>query len=928
MHISFVAPTALWLLLILLPIWAVAMWTPRRLNRTRFWSSLVLRTAMIIALTLAVAGVQIVRSVDDLTTVFLIDSSDSVSPSARGQAEAFVQDAMKGMKPNDKAAVVVFGENALVERTPSDTPVLGRLSSVPVAARTDIQSALQLGMAMLPADTKKRMVLLSDGGENSGNAVEAARLAAARDIPISFVDLGSSNGGEAMIDSLSAPANVRQGQEVELVATVNSTVAQPAQLRIFNGDKVILDQQVQLAVGTNSYSLKVPTKDVQGFQRFRAEIQPQIDTRAQNNQTEALVHVNGVPRVLLVEGQPGEAQNFKDALTAANVTAEVTAPDAMPTELSGLSDYEAVVLVNVAARDLPVKAMANLPAYVKELGKGLIMIGGNHSFGVGGYGRTPVEDALPVYMDVRDRQERPDLALVFVIDKSGSMDACHCSGPNRQTSQFRRGGTPKIDIAKDAVAQATQVLQPNDTVGVVAFDGNSHWIVPAQRDLTVDKVTSALAPVAPEGGTNIKSGLLAAEDALKNTDARIKHVILLTDGWSGGGDNLDVANRMREEGMTLSVVAAGGGSADQLQTLATQGGGRYYPADNMEDVPQIFVQETITAVGNYMIEEPFTPKYAGASPVLDQLNQGLPTLYGYNGTTPKDTATVALTSADESPVLAQWQYGLGRAIAWTSDVEGKWAKDWVQWPEFPRFAAQMVNWVLPSSATANSISSAGMQANFHTEGAQTILDATVQDAGGKPRNNLAMQATILQPDGSSKQVPLTQIAPGEYRASIASPMQGTYIVQMVGSAGGQIVVQDTAGMVVPYSPEYRQGQSNPLLLETLAKETHGARLTQPADAFSHNLADVSRAQEIGLPLVLLALLLLPIDIGVRRLVLRRSDFGMTAAMLRGQRPLSPVSEGPAAQRARGKRTEADDETLERLLAAKHRARKRARGEEE
>jgi hypothetical protein len=254
----------------------------------------------------------------------------------------------------------------------------------------------------------------------------------------------------------------------------------------------------------------------------------------------------------------------------------------------------------------------------------------------------------------------------------------------------------------------------------------------------------------------------------------------------------------------------------------------------------------------------------------------------------------------------------------------------VQWPEFPGFAALMVNWVLPSSATANSISSAGMQANFHTEGAQTILEATVQNENGKPRNNLAMQATILQPDGSSKQVPLTQIAPGEYRASIASPTQGTYVVQMVGAEAGQTVVQDTAGMVVPYSPEYRQGQSNPLLLDTLAKETGGTRLAQPADAFSHNLAAVTRAQEIGLPLVLLALLLLPVDIGVRRLVLRRSDVGMTAAMLRGQ-PLSPADTPGtpmAAQRPRGKRTEADDETLERLLAAKHRARKRARGEEE
>src|SRR6266508_6770996 len=507
MRLSFVFPNTLWLLLLLVPLWALALAVPRRLSPARFWGSLLLRTVLIAVLVMALAGARLVRGVDDLTTVFLIDSSDSVSPSARGQAEAFVQEALKTMRQNDRAAVVVFGENALVERAPSDERTLGRLTSAPVAARTNIQDAIQLGPALLPADTEKRLVLLSDGGENSGHALEAARVATARGVPIDYVDLSAPSGGsEALIAGLDAPTNVRQGQQFELVATVESNVAQPARLRIFGDEKVLLEQNVQLQPGQNRFSLKVDAKG-QGFQRYRAQIEPQNDVRAQNNQADAIVRVGGAAKVLLVEGQPGEGRVLKDALAAANVTAETTAPEAMPADLTGLGDYEAVVLINVPARALPVKLVANLPAYLRELGKGLILIGGDRSYGVGGYSHTPIEEALPVYMDVRDRQERPDLALIFIIDKSGSMNACHCSGPNRQTARSFESGPRKVDIAKDAIVQATAVLRERDTVGVVAFDSTAHWVLPAGlRGPNNDTIRNAVAPIEPEGGTNVHAG--------------------------------------------------------------------------------------------------------------------------------------------------------------------------------------------------------------------------------------------------------------------------------------------------------------------------------------------------------------------------------------------------------------------------------------
>jgi hypothetical protein len=248
---------------------------------------------------------------------------------------------------------------------------------------------------------------------------------------------------------------------------------------------------------------------------------------------------------------------------------------------------------------------------------------------------------------------------------------------------------------------------------------------------------------------------------------------------------------------------------------------------------------------------------------LSGLDQGLPPLYGYNGTTPKQTGTIALAATDGSPVLAQWQYGLGRAVAWTSDVQSHWARDWVSWPEFPRFAAQLIGWVLPS------VGGSGLRAELATQGRQTEIAVTALDAAGQPRAGLDMRALLVYPDGAQREIPLAAEAPGVYRGSLASPPPGSYTIQIVGAQAGQVVAQDSAALVVPYSAEYRIGQGNPALLDQLARSTGGAALAQPADAFARVDQHVGAAQEIALPLLLLALILLPIDIAARRLLLIR-----------------------------------------------------------
>ena len=274
------------------------------------------------------------------------------------------------------------------------------------------------------------------------------------------------------------------------------------------------------------------------------------------------------------------------------------------------------------------------------------------------------------------------------------------------------------------------------------------------------------------------------------------------------------------------------------------------------------MQETITAAGNYLIEEPFTPAKAAPSSILDHLNAGLPQLYGYNGTTAKESATVVLTGMDDAPILAQWQFGLGRSVAWTSDLKGKWAHDWVRWADFPRFAAQVVGAVLPNQSDGL------LDTSFSSDGPQTEIHVQTNGAANGLASNTELQARIVSADGSAQEIGLSQIAPNQYHATITNALQGTYLVQVTGTQDGRSVARQTAGLVIPYSPEYRANQSNPALLASLAALTGGQQLSDPAAAFAPLEQAVTSAQEIDLPLLILTLLLLPIDIAIRR-VLRR-----------------------------------------------------------
>ncbi|HWQ12170.1 MAG TPA: VWA domain-containing protein [Roseiflexaceae bacterium] len=889
--LSFITPAALALLLLLPALWALTLLTPRRLARWRFWASLLVRSAILAALVLALAGAQLVRPVRELTTVFLVDASDSVAPAQRERALRYVDEALRAMPPNDRAAVVVFGENALVERAPSDVTTLGRINSAPVTTRTNIQDAVQLGLALLPAETQKRLVLISDGGENVGRAAEAARLAAVRGVPLDVVILPSELGPDVILSALTAPSSAREGQEVALAVNVSATFATTGRLQVFVDGRPAGERAVAIPAGQSSYEVRLPSGEA-GFRRLEVRLEAQGDVEPQNNRVAAFTEVQGPPRVLLIAADPARAQNLERALSAAGVRVETRAPAQAPASLEQLGGYAGVVLVDTPARALPRPLLETLPLYVKELGRGLAMTGGMDSFGAGGYRRTQIEEALPVSLDPRETIEQPDLALVMVIDRSGSMDEPGGSGRT------------KLDLAKEAVYQASLGLSQQDTIGLVVFDDTAQWVLEVQQLPPAVEIERALGTFGPGGGTDIRPGVERAAEALANVDAKVKHVILLTDGIAESNYS-DLVAQMRAAGITISTFAVGNDANPNLRQVAEQGGGRFYQITRVEEVPEVFLQETVIAAGRDVVEGRFIPQVA--LPVAPVRGLGaVPPLFGYNGTEIKETARAILVTPDGKPILAQWQYGLGRAVAWTSDVQGKWAAEWVAWEQFPRFVSGLADLLLPPR-TGGALALRGT-----VEGGQGVLEVTAQDERGRPLNDLTLAGRLVDPENNGGPLTFTQVGPGRYRAVAPATVPGVYLAQVAAAddQGRQLGVA-TTGLVVSYSLEYSERRDNPALLRDLARITGGRVDPLPAEVFAPPAQAVGSVREIGLPLLWLALVLWPLDIALRRLMLRLEDLapGLAALRRRAFPHPSPAAAGPS---------------LGRLSAAKQRAQARER----
>src|SRR5581483_11116327 len=523
----------------------------------------------------------------------------------------------------------------------------------------------------------------------------------------------------------------------------------------------------------------------------------------------------------------------------------------------------ATVLVDVDAHSLSGQQIHDLTATTRDLGRGLVVLGGDHSYALGGYRDSELEALLPVISDITDPKRKQSVAEGLAIDSSGSMGACHCAEGNNGMAtggNFLNGGVTKTDIAKAGAARAVEALSATDQVGVLAFNTEQSFVIPLQQVPDKAEIDKGLGKLTPAGGTDLRQPLHKAAEALRAAKASLKHIVLFTDGFTAT-DALDdlvaQARQLADEGITVSVLATGEGASQELKQVADAGRGRFYPGRDLSEIPQLMAQEVLLASRDFVNEGEFFPRIVGQGPAVDQLQES-PSLLGYLATTAKPTAEVQLRiGAEDDPLLASWRAGLGRVTAWTSDASRRWSKNWAAWGGYRNFWAAVVKDTLPlggSEGTAVTAKVDGERLEIAAESEQPWAEGTTATA------------RVAGPDGSSQEVRLERTAGGRFAGEIDATAAGSYSVGVSVDGPGGRLASGVALASQSYSPEYRPGPAQPEELARLSELAGGRGPIEPATAFdTESLSKGHGRRTLTGWLLLLAALLWPLDCALRRL---------------------------------------------------------------
>lgn len=927
--VTFAAPLLLWLALIGVPVGLVAVRVLGAMTLVRRWTVAVARAALIALMALTLAGASSVRETRRLAVVAVIDASGSVRRFAPGgvdeqgrpisavdRARAWLSEASRGRGADDLLGVVVFDGQAMAVAAPTAGDPLDRPLEAAGVEGTDIAGALRLARALIPADAAGRIVLFSDGNQTSGDAAAAAREVAASTrggsgargaTPIDAVPIEYTLTREAFIESVDAPPTAGSQATVMLRVVLVATAPSRGVLRILEDD-VPVDASpgregdglaVELKPGRTVVAVPVGLS-ASRTHRFTAMYEPEVvgtggdgvelsgDTDVANNVAEAFTVTPGRGSILVLDGDgQGNPTGAAAALAAvwreAGMDVVMAAPEAMPTDLLSLQAHDLVVLQNVAADAIGPEGIALLSAYVRDLGGGLLTLGGREAYGAGGWKGSALEELLPVSLELPERLMAPEVAVVFVMDRSGSM-----AWSVRGTSRTQQ------EIANEAAAAAVKSLQPADLVGVITFNLEHQVVVPLGPNAEPDATAEKILEIYPDGGTATGSALREAFRQLSAVEAKTKHVIVLSDGAAMDADALpDLARRMSEQGITISTIVIGDGAhVEGMRSVAYYGGGTFYEVVNPSVLPRVFLKAVRVLRTPMVREGPFEPLLTGAgSPLTAGLDGGaMPDLLGINLTQPRNdpTAVTAMVTPSGEPVLAHWQVELGQVVSFTSDA-WRWGEPWLGWEGYRTL------WTQVARLAARPAASRGMELLTSIGDDRLTIRMLARGEDGRPLDLLNVEAAVFGPDGSSRDVRLAQIAPGTYGAELPADRAGSYVVVAKPRRGEQRLAPVVSGASVPDAQEYRRLASDAGLMEEIARATGGRVLSmdRPSGLFDRSGLEPLRASTPLWPvLVAWTMAVLLLDVGTRRVAWDR----LVSRELRGKSVIESMAE---ATRDRG-----------------------------
>ena len=871
----------------------------------------ILRGAALLCAILALTNLHRTHEEQRLAVAFLLDTSESIPHSQREEARKQIDAAVAKLKPTDQFGIIGFAKETEVlmeirrkqdQFLESGSTMLLAVLGEATAGRdgTDILAALKRAIALLPDDYHRRIVLFSDGIHNAGGTSleDYLPLLSASNVEMLTVPLDTVNDAVRVVQ-LQVPTQVRKGQPFKMDAVIQTNGSIPTLTATFYYKGAPIDEfEWTLPSGIHSLPLTIEPVSEEGNHRYQLTLNV-TDEIPENNQGYGVVTIRDKPHARYVEENLTHAADLETVLEENGFEVEMMSPSEMPTELIELQRSDVLILSNVSAEALSTEQLQGIENYVHDLGHGLVVIGGERAYGPGGYTDTVLERVLPVEMTPRERKDA--VAIVFVLDTSGSM---------ANYVEMRQ----KIALAIEGVRAGIRNLDEEDVAGILGFNTDVHII--SRLTSEHDVLHQAVSRLKPTGGTTkMEDAIQKAYEMLEENDAKQKHIVLLSDGKSRGAasDFLRLAERIAEARISVTAIAIGDANKQLLLEFAETGGGRPVFVENIQQLPTVLT-EAVRETQRYTVQEQFQPIIvAPDNPIVTGIGTP-PPLYGYVATTEKETAQVLIHSHKDEPILAGWNFGLGRAIAWTSDVKPAWSKEWIPWHNFGKFWGQVINWAVPdANAGADFDLSVSMN---HGMGVLNIDTLTPSEA--------SYTVHVVDPDGASEIVEIQQLTPTRYSGTFQMQDSGSYIVTAQREGDGHKRVE---AISLSYPVEYAEFGIDTVLLKMIATGTAGihepttTQMTAPAGA------PIERQVSLARVLLVIAAILFVLEMILRRFSIANRRIAEFFARFRGEAETdqviqTPTGTGPLDERIMENATspQPTEASMNRLLAAKRRAR--------
>jgi len=876
-----------WYLLLLALVPAVWWWSYRRLaglGRLRRLVALGLRGMVLALLILALAEIQIVRTSDRISVLYLLDQTLSIPADLRKAMINFVNASIsKHRRGDDRAGVVVFGRDAAIEVPPFDDAVqMASTVESPLDPEfTNLAAAMKLAQASFPEDAAKRVVIISDGNQNLGNALEQAQGLAAAGVGIDVVPVYYQNRDDVVVERVAIPHDIRRGEPFDLKVVVSSTAETAAGAagevrgrlvlsQTIDGQRVVLSDQPVALSGKKVFTVRQQI-DEPNFYTYEARFVPdrkEDDAMPQNNRATAFTHVRGKGQVLLVESHEhkGLFDHFVRRLRLQGIEVIVRQSEEPFTSLADLQPFDTVILADVPREHFTDDQIQMLARNTQQMGAGLIMLGGQNSFGAGGWHETEVEKAMPVDFQVKSAKVVPCGALVLMM----------------HASEIAQGNYWQKVVARESI----RTLGPQDYCGLIHWNGTEQWLwgrgllkVGGNRDQMLARVDR----MAPGDMPAFDPAMWMAQKGFASVpNAAIKHMIVVSDGDPSAPSGASM-NAMKTLNVTISTVAVGAhGPAESqlLNNIALRTGGKYYQVSNAKALPRIFQREARQVARPLIYENEAGMQLQVQFPhEMIRGVEDLPPIYGFVLTSKKENPLVEIALVSPKPagkenntVLAGWTYGLGKAVAFTSDAGARWTRRWADQPVYDKFFSQIVRWSMRPVASAGKFTVTTEAADGEIRAVVTALDKDDEFL-----NFLDMTATAVGPDLKPVPMKMQQTAPGRYVGTLPARDAGSYFL-LVSSGAGTAPIR--TGANVPFSDEFRDRATNDALLGQLAAlvlqdgpagmlihAPAGAKPIEPLLAFNpfrHDLPKATSSQDAWYWMIWMAGWLFFFDVLVRR----------------------------------------------------------------